>query len=85
VRDHDVVLVPHGYHGPCMAAPGYPMYYLNVMAGPGDDRALAFCDDPDHGWVRADWEDMTPDPRCPVTSAAGRHDDITPSSRERHT
>ena len=34
VRDHDVVLVPHGYHGPCMAAPGYPMYYLNVMAGP---------------------------------------------------
>ena len=36
VRDHDVVLVPHGYHGPCVAAPGYPMYYLNVMAGPGD-------------------------------------------------
>jgi 5-deoxy-glucuronate isomerase len=34
VRDHDVVLVPHGYHGPCIAAPGYPMYYLNVMAGP---------------------------------------------------
>jgi 5-deoxy-glucuronate isomerase len=23
VRDHDVVLVPHGYHGPCIAAPGY--------------------------------------------------------------
>ena len=21
VRDHDVVLVPHGYHGPCIAAP----------------------------------------------------------------
>ena len=40
VRDHDVVLVPHGYHGPCVAAPGYPMYYLNVMAGPaGRPRA----------------------------------------------
>ena len=38
VRDHDVVLVPHGYHGPCVAAPGYEMYYLNVMAGPGAER-----------------------------------------------
>ena len=73
VRDHDVVLVPHGYHGPCIAAPGYPMYYLNVMAGPGK-RALAWCDDPDHGWVRASWPDQTPDPRCPVTSASGRTD-----------
>ena len=31
----DVVLVPHGYHGPSMAAPGYDLYYLNVMGGPG--------------------------------------------------
>ena len=72
VRDHDVVLVPHGYHGPCIAAPGYPMYYLNVMAGPAEERALAFCDDPAHAWVRDSWSDMAPDPRCPVTSASGR-------------
>ena len=85
VRDHDVVLVPHGYHGPCIAAPGYPMYYLNVMAGPGADRALAFCDDPAHGWVRETWADMPPDPRCPVTSAAGRTGGtVEPSPRERH-
>jgi 5-deoxy-glucuronate isomerase len=77
VRDHDVVLVPHGYHGPCIAAPGYPMYYLNVMAGPADDRALAFCDDPAHGWVRDTWSDLEIDPRCPVTSAAGRTDGRT--------
>jgi 5-deoxy-glucuronate isomerase len=74
VRDHDVVLVPHGYHGPCVAAPGYAMYYLNVMAGPGADRALAFCDDPAHGWVRDTWAGMATDPRCPVTSATGRTD-----------
>jgi 5-deoxy-glucuronate isomerase len=74
VRDHDVVLVPHGYHGPCIAGHGYPMYYLNVMAGPADERALAFCDDPTHGWIREAWADMEPDPRCPVTSAAGRLD-----------
>jgi 5-deoxy-glucuronate isomerase len=72
VRDHDVVLVPHGYHGPCTAAPGYPMYYLNVMAGPGEDRAMAFCDDPMHGWVRDSWEGIAVDPRLPVTSATGR-------------
>ncbi len=76
VRDHDVVLVPHGYHGPCIAAPGYPMYYLNVMAGPGADRALAFCDDPAHTWVRDTWSGLEQDPRCPVTTAAGRRDGI---------
>ncbi|HET6938091.1 MAG TPA: 5-deoxy-glucuronate isomerase [Nocardioides sp.] len=73
VRDHDVVLVPHGYHGPCAAAPGYEMYYLNVMAGPAG-RELAFCDDPAHGWVRDTWADLPTDPRCPMTSAAGRRE-----------
>jgi 5-deoxy-D-glucuronate isomerase len=55
VHDHDVVLVPHGYHGPCMAAPDYPMYYLNVMAGPASERSMAFCDDPAHAWIRGTW------------------------------
>jgi 5-deoxy-glucuronate isomerase len=55
VRDGDIFLIPYGYHGPCVAAPGYPMYYLNVMAGPGPDRSMAFCDDPSHAWVRDSW------------------------------
>lgn len=55
VRDLDVVLVPHGYHGPCVAAPDYPMYYLNVLAGPAARRSMAFCDDPAHAWVRGTW------------------------------
>jgi 5-deoxy-glucuronate isomerase len=79
VRDHDVVLVPHGYHGPCMASPGYPMYYLNVMAGPGEGRALAFCDDPAHAWIRDGWSTTEIDPRCPVTSSSGRMDDLAPA------
>ncbi len=74
VRDNDVVLIPHGYHGPCVAAPGYPMYYLNVLAGPGADRSTAFCDDPAHTWVRDEWADEPLDPRCPVTTADGRVD-----------
>ena len=78
VRDHDVVLVPHGYHGPCMASTAYPMYYLNVMAGP-EGRAMAFCDDPTHGWVRGSWDRMELDPRCPVTTANGRRDGLVPA------
>ncbi len=66
VRTGDVVLVPHGWHGPSMAAPGYDLYYLNVMAGPGDQRAWLICDDPSHGWVRQTWEDMAIDPRLPL-------------------
>jgi 5-deoxy-glucuronate isomerase len=72
VRDLDVVLVPHGYHGPCAAAPGYPMYYLNVMAGPAAERAWAFCDDPSHAWIRGAWADQAADPRLPATSAVPR-------------
>jgi 5-deoxy-glucuronate isomerase len=66
VRTGDVVLVPHGWHGPSMAAPGYDLYYLNVMAGPGDQRAWLICDDPSHSWVRQTWEGMAVDPRLPV-------------------
>ncbi|SDN19236.1 5-deoxy-glucuronate isomerase [Allokutzneria albata] len=69
VRDGDVFLIPRGYHGPCVAAPGYPMYYLNVLAGPGEERSMAFCDDPAHTWIRDTWATTPTDPRCPVTSA----------------
>jgi 5-deoxy-glucuronate isomerase len=55
VRDGDVFLVPRGYHGPCVALPGYPLYYLNVLAGPGEERSLAFVDDPAHAWIRGTW------------------------------
>jgi 5-deoxy-glucuronate isomerase len=63
VRTGDVVLVPHGWHGPAMAAPGYDLYYLNVMAGPGPTRAWLICDDPRHAWVRGTWRDQEIDPR----------------------
>jgi 5-deoxy-glucuronate isomerase len=72
VADGDVFLVPRGYHGPCTALPGFPMWYLNVLAGPAAERSLAFSDDPDHAWIRSSWEADTPDPRVPMTTAAGR-------------
>ncbi|GAB3129894.1 5-deoxy-glucuronate isomerase [Microbispora hainanensis] len=59
----DVVLVPHGYHGPSMAAPGYDLYYLNVLAGPAGTRSMAFTDDPRHAWIRDTWADQPVDPR----------------------
>jgi 5-deoxy-glucuronate isomerase len=68
----DVVLIPHGWHGPSMAPPGYHLYYLNVMAGPSPDRAWRFCDDPAHAWVRGTWSGQAIDLRLPLTSATER-------------
>ncbi len=48
VENHDVVMVPRGYH-PCVAPHGYDLYYLNVMAGPG--RTWIFKNDPAHEWM----------------------------------
>ncbi|MGA8114154.1 MAG: 5-deoxy-glucuronate isomerase, partial [Actinocatenispora sp.] len=70
VRSGDVVLVPHGWHGPSMAAPGYHMYYLNVMAGPRDERSWRIRDEPSYGWIRDSWRTQTVDPRLPLTGVA---------------
>jgi 5-deoxy-glucuronate isomerase len=71
VRDGDIFLVPRGYHGPTVAAPGYPLYYLNVMAGPNPERTMAIVDDPGYAWIRGSWEGEPTDPRCPMTTAEG--------------
>lgn len=47
------------------------MYYLNVLAGPGEQRSIAFSDDPAHHWVRATWDAQDKDPRLPLTTAHG--------------
>jgi 5-deoxy-glucuronate isomerase len=72
VRTGDVVLIPYGWHGPSMAAPGYDMYYLNVMAGPGTDRLWLICDDPVHSWVRQTWLGQPVDPRLPLTTTTAK-------------
>ena len=48
VQDGDLVLVPRGYHT-VSAAPGYDLYYLNVMAGPRREWKVTF--DSDHRWL----------------------------------
>lgn len=65
VHSGDLALVPHGWHGPCVAAPGYDLYYLNVMAGPAGPEWMSV-DDPCFGWVRSTWETQTIDPRLPM-------------------
>jgi 5-deoxy-glucuronate isomerase len=74
VRTGDVVLIPHGWHGPAIAAPGYDMYYLNVMAGPGQERLWLICDDPAHAWIRSTWPGQPIDPRLPMTSPTPKED-----------
>jgi 5-deoxy-glucuronate isomerase len=48
VENHDVVMVPRGYH-PVVVPYGYQSYYLNVMAGP--KREWHFRNDPAHQWL----------------------------------
>lgn len=69
VRTGDIALVPFGYHGPAVAAPEYDLYYLNVMAGPGDERAWLISDDPRQAWLRSTWEGTPQDPRLPYRTA----------------
>jgi len=66
VRTGDAVLVPHGYHGPSIAAPGHHMYYLNVMAGSGPLRAWRITFDPRQDWLRHTWRHQEIDPRLPL-------------------
>ena len=47
-EDHDVMVVPRGYH-PVVVPWGYRSYYLNVMAGPV--RKWHFANDPAHAWI----------------------------------
>lgn len=65
IHDGDIYLVPRGYHGPSSAMPGYPMYYLNVLAGDSSPRSMDFCDDPNHAWIRQSWIEQMPDSRVP--------------------
>ena len=67
VRSGDVILVPHGYHGPSIAAPGHHMYYLNVMAGSGPQRAWLINFDPNQDWLRETWNNQQVDPRLPLS------------------
>ena len=48
IKDHDVVMVPRGYH-PVGVPHGYDLYYLNVMAGP--KRIWRFNNDIAHEWI----------------------------------
>lgn len=65
VRSGDCIFIPYGWHGPSMAAPGYDMYYLNVMAGPGA-RVWNVTVEPHDAWVNESLADQPIDPRLPL-------------------
>ncbi|MEW6278470.1 MAG: 5-deoxy-glucuronate isomerase [Candidatus Eremiobacterota bacterium] len=56
-RDRDTVVVRKGYH-PVVAAPGFDVYYLNVLAG--EHPLWITCDDPELAWVRGEWNSREP-------------------------
>jgi len=49
VKNNDLIVIPYGYH-PVVAAPGYSLYYLWVLAG--EKRAMRVRDDPEHEWIK---------------------------------
>jgi 5-deoxy-glucuronate isomerase len=71
VRTGDVALLPYGFHGPTVAAPGYDLYFLNVMAGPSHRRVWMVTEDPAHGWVKGTFGDGPVDPRLPYDRPDG--------------
>ncbi|GGV94437.1 5-deoxy-glucuronate isomerase [Streptomyces gelaticus] len=72
IRDGDAVLIPDGWHGPSIAPPGRTLYYLNVMAGPGEQREWLITDHPDHRWIRDTWPAQPVDPRLPFHRTEAR-------------
>ena len=83
VTDGDTVLVPHGWHGPCIASPSHHMYYLNVMAGPGDGRAWGISDDPEPRLGARDLGRPAHRSAVAVLHGTGRHRPTEPT-RQHH-
>ena len=62
VQDRDVVLVPHGWHGP--AAARRTRHVLPERhGGPGPEQAWKITDHPDQAWIRSTWSEQAVDPR----------------------
>jgi 5-deoxy-glucuronate isomerase len=64
LMNEDVVLIKDGYH-PVVAAHGYDVYYLNVLAGSA--RSMAASDDPRYAHLRKNA--LERDPRVPLVHA----------------
>ncbi len=65
IQPGDTVLIPYGWHGPSIAAPGFDLYYLNVMAG-GGERDWKVTIDPGQNWIYQAVEAVPLDPRLPM-------------------
>jgi 5-deoxy-glucuronate isomerase len=64
LTDGELVLIKDGYH-PVVAAHGYDVYYLNVLAGTA--RSMAASDDPRYAHLRK--SGLPRDPRVPMVHA----------------
>jgi 5-deoxy-glucuronate isomerase len=64
LTDGELVLIKDGYH-PVVAAHGYDVYYLNVLAGTA--RSMAASDDPRYAHLRK--TGLPRDPRVPMVHA----------------
>jgi len=65
VRDGDICTIPWGYHT-TVAAHGFDLYYLNILAGPGAQRSLEPHFDEKLAGTRDAWPALAPDTRLPM-------------------
>lgn len=66
VHPGDTVLIPYGWHGPSIAAPGYDLYYLNVMGG-GGQRDWKVTIREDQTWINQALQNQPRNDRLPMT------------------
>jgi len=66
VHPGDTVLIPYGWHGPSIAAPGYDLYYLNVMGG-GGQRDWKVTIREDQTWINQALQSQPRNERLPMT------------------
>ena len=50
VKNNNTIVIPRGYH-PVVAAPGYTLYYLWILAS-HERRYVASSTDPEHSWLK---------------------------------
>jgi 5-deoxy-glucuronate isomerase len=68
VHDGDICLLPWAYHT-TVAAHGHDLYYLNVLAGPAQERTLQARQDVDLAATADTWPEQGIDPRVPFVPA----------------
>jgi hypothetical protein len=82
----DIALVPYGNPGPAVAALGYDLHHLDVIACPDAEKIWLIGDEPAHAWVRETcrWQEIFARLPCTAGRIALPEYIITSDKKGRH-